>query len=87
MKMINADEAKKALMGWETDPTDEEIEYTIDNLPAIDAIPIDWLKKKYPLTGVYGTESYFRTAHIVDELIKEWEAEMEKKNDWTASIN
>lgn len=35
MRLINADEVKKALMGWETDPTDEEIEYVIDNLPTV----------------------------------------------------
>lgn len=40
MRLIDADEAKKALTGWETDPTDEEIEYTIDNLPTVDAEPV-----------------------------------------------
>jgi len=49
-RLIDAEEAKKALMGWETDPTDEEIEYTIDNLPAIDSAPIrhgKWVVNKW----------------------------------------
>lgn len=47
----------------------------VDKQSTVDAVPIDWLKKKYPLTGVVGTESYFRTAHIVHDLIEEWEKE------------
>lgn len=40
MRLIDAEEAKKALMGWETDPTDEEIEITIDRIPTVDAKPV-----------------------------------------------
>ena len=40
MRLIDADEAKKALTGWDTDPTDEEIERTIDGLPTIVAAPV-----------------------------------------------
>lgn len=40
MRLIDADAAKKALTGWDTDPTDEEIEYTIDELPTIEATPV-----------------------------------------------
>ena len=39
-RLIDADEAKKALTGWDTDPTDEEIERTIDELPTIEATPV-----------------------------------------------
>lgn len=41
MRLIDADEAKKALTGWDTDPTDEEIERTIDELPTIEAAPVN----------------------------------------------
>lgn len=37
---IDADEAKKALTGWGTYPTDEEIEHTIDELPTVEAAPV-----------------------------------------------
>lgn len=40
MRLVDADEVKKALTGWDTDPTDEEIEYTIDHLPTIEATPV-----------------------------------------------
>lgn len=40
MRLIDANKAKKALTGWETDPTDEEIEFVIDNLPTVDAEPV-----------------------------------------------
>lgn len=38
-RLIDADAAKEALTGWETEPTDEEIEYTIDHIPTVDAVP------------------------------------------------
>ena len=39
-RLIDAYEAKKELTGWDTDPTDEEIEYTIDHLPTVDAVEV-----------------------------------------------
>lgn len=44
-RLIDANATKKALLGWETDPTDEEIEYTIEQLPAVDAVEYDVLRK------------------------------------------
>ena len=46
--LIYAEDAKEALLGWETDPTDEEIEYTIDKLPTAKAVEVkckvgDWV--------------------------------------------
>ena len=40
MRLIDADAAKKALVGWETDPTDEEIERAIDHISTIEAKPV-----------------------------------------------
>lgn len=34
------EDAKEALIGWETDPTDDEIEYTLDSLPKVDAVEV-----------------------------------------------
>jgi len=37
-----------------------------------EAIPIKWLEERYPIHGTYGTESYFRKAYAISEVIKEW---------------
>ena len=39
-RLIYLEDAKEALIGWETDPTDGEIEYTLDNLPTVDAVEV-----------------------------------------------
>ena len=41
MGLIDSKKAIKALTHWETEATDEEIIYTINNLPTVEAIPID----------------------------------------------
>ena len=38
-RYIDAELAKEALTGWETDPLDEEIERAIDNIPTADVVP------------------------------------------------
>ena len=37
-KLIYADDAIKALTGWVSEPTDEDIKYVINNITAIDAV-------------------------------------------------
>lgn len=37
-----------------------------------EAISIEWLKNKYPIHGVYGTEDYFRKAQFIHRLIAQW---------------
>ena len=39
-RLIYLEDAKEALTGWETDPTDEEIEYVLDQLPTVDAVEV-----------------------------------------------
>lgn len=39
-RYINANLAKEALIGWDTDATDEEIEYAIDNVPTADVAEV-----------------------------------------------
>ena len=51
--------------------------HAIDDQITIDAIPVEWLKENYPTNGVYGTESYFRKAHAVEDILKDWEREKE----------
>ena len=53
----------------------------IDYAPTVDAIPVKWLKENYPTNGVYGTESYFRKAHAVEDILKDWEREKEKRKE------
>jgi hypothetical protein len=38
-RYIDAELAKEALTGWETDPLDEEIERAIDNIPTANVAP------------------------------------------------
>lgn len=45
----------------------------ISEQPTVDAIPVEWLKANYPIHGVSGTESYFRKAYAVQEILKLWE--------------
>lgn len=47
MRPIDADAAKKALTGWDSAPTDEEIEMAIDELPTLDYAPVVHGKWKY----------------------------------------
>lgn len=49
--------------------------------PTVDAIPVKWLKENFPTNGVYGTESYFRKAHAVQEVLGLWETEKEKRKE------
>ena len=44
-RLIYLEDAKEALTGWETDPTDEEIEYVLDQLPTVDAVPVDEMRE------------------------------------------
>ena len=37
---IVADDLKMELIGWETEPTDEDIERVIDNMPTADVAPV-----------------------------------------------
>lgn len=37
---IERDKAIKALIEWETDPTDEDIEYTLNEIPAADVVEV-----------------------------------------------
>lgn len=39
-KYIVADDLKMELIGWETEPTDEDIERVIDNMPTADVVEV-----------------------------------------------
>lgn len=44
-RYVDANILKRTLTGWETELTDEEIEYVIDNLPVYDVVRIDVVKE------------------------------------------
>ena len=47
LRPIDAHSAIKALTGWDSDPTDEEIKMTIDGLPTLDYAPVrhgEWIE-------------------------------------------
>ena len=39
-RYIDAEDLKMELIGWETEPTDEDIERVIDNMPTADVAPV-----------------------------------------------
>lgn len=53
--------------------------HVIWNSPTVDAIPIEWLRKRYKTEGCYGTDEYFRKAYAVKEIIADWQAEQRRE--------
>ena len=56
--LIRRSEIKRALLGWDYDPSDEDLECAIDSLPAVDAVEVVhakwvewWPPKNMILTG------------------------------------
>lgn len=73
MRLIDADEVKKAFIGNRYGT--KAIEYVIDNAPTVEAIPIEWIvqyQNKHQLYGVCD-EDYI----ILDNMLCAWEAENE----------
>ena len=73
MRLVNADEVKRALMGWETDPTDEEIEITINRLSTVEAIPIYWIEEWCLSQDL----EYVRIA--IKKMMDNWKVEREEE--------
>ena len=74
----------EALTGWETDPTDEEIERAIKAIPAADAISVEWLKRRrdiYLKAYHAGHESEIHTAAILNDTLMAWQKEREATNE------
>lgn len=65
MKLIDVNDVKAALLGWDTDPTDEEIEFALDRIPTVDAVKVvhgQWMNK----TKVWEKDSF---CEFVDERV------------------
>lgn len=69
-RLIKADEAKRAFIGNRYGT--KAIEYVIDNVPTVEAIPIEWIRKwnirNYPYTALLMSE-------IIPKMIEDWEKE------------
>ena len=74
-RYIDANLVKEALLGWDEDPTDEEIEYAIDNIPTADVVKVVRCKDcKYGENGVCThieniTHSYDCDDNVYDQYI------------------
>lgn len=65
--LISRDAAIEAVVGWETVPTDEELEIALMNVSAIDAIPVEWLRRWRDVTDIP------LLAMNIDSILKVWE--------------
>ena len=77
MRLIDADAMKIAVNNaYESFQYEciEDYEFTIDNAPTIDAIPMEWLREfDMYYAGISGGSPYFR------ELIAAWQKEQEAR--------
>ena len=80
MRLIKADEAKRAFIGNRYGT--KAIEYVIDNVPTVEAIPIEFIKQlieKFDCERGNAIKDTF--AHILTGLLEFWEFEQEKENE------
>lgn len=54
-------------------------EEDIDNAPAIDAIPIEWLEQRYPPAVMTDSTAYITKVRVIDEVIRAWRAERKEE--------
>ncbi len=74
-RLIYAEDAKEALLRWETDPTDEEIEYTIDKLPTVDAVEVVRGRWEDAYGGKYANPRY-RCSVCKEKALFKWERDV-----------
>lgn len=81
MRLIDADEVKKAFIGNRYGT--KAIEYVIDNTPTVEAIPKEWIKR-YASNKSYndGMDCYW---HFWEEDVLKMVADWEKENEQEAS--
>lgn len=72
MRLIDADTVKKAFIGNRYGT--KAIEYVIDNVPTVEAIPIEWLQKKY---DKWKDRDMLGWSYCIKLLIEDWEKENE----------
>ena len=75
-RYIDADKAIDALTGWDTDPTDEEIKWTIDKIPTADVAEVkhgEWVDK---YNNKYDNHLYECSVCGVEALYEAYENEL-----------
>ncbi len=74
---IEREAAKEALTGWDTDPTDEEIEYTLDNIPTADVAEVVRCKN-----CIYQDDCARQMVHTTRDYVLEQNISTYKKVDF-----
>ena len=75
-RCIDANRLKKKLIGWETEPTDEDIERVINRQPTADVIPIKWIEQYIENEiKMYGCE--IPETNAIKNMLKDWRKENE----------
>ena len=81
MRLIDADEVKKAFIGNRYGT--KAIEYVIDNTPTVEAIPKEWIKnyaRHKASKGFTEIDCYWQSwEDDVLEMVADWEKENEHK--------
>ena len=75
MRLIDADELIEHLRYLNDEGLIVElgdIIQVIEDEEPVEAISIDWLKRRFCQRGVYAAESYFRRREHVEAVIEEW---------------
>lgn len=81
MRVINADEAKEAFIGNRYGT--KAIEYIIDSVPTVEAIPIKWLCDY----AVIIAENNYEQAKFIFRLIENYKSELNEDKDKVAIDN
>ena len=71
-RYIDADDLKMELIGWETEPTDEDIERVIDNMPTADVVEVVRCKDCAWARKVDNREPMFRCVNICRDGCTQW---------------
>ena len=71
-KLIRLDDALKEVEGSIGDWERGEITYMLEMLPTVEAIPVEWIKKRIKNWAEYGTQYL-----TIVEMLEDWKKENE----------
>ena len=81
-KILESCEIKKATIGnpltdWEYGYNCgiERAESEIECAPTVEAIPVEWMKQKYPAAVNHDSVRYISKVDLLNEIIEEWRKE------------